>query len=160
MTDRSTSEEATMPRHPGAAADDWDDLLDRIEGLLARAGSATYEQLRKPVGQRFHHIRPAAVVRPTIPRDVTEAVRFAPRRSFPLAVRSGGHDFAGRSTGTGVVIDLTGLNRVTVDGTRVTVGLDRLRRVKAAYDPDGLLSNPAPPVRSSTADSGATHLAD
>lgn len=60
--------------------------------------------------------RPALVVRARTQADVQAAVRAARRHGLPLSVRGGGHDWAGRSLRhDGLVIDLTGVRRVTVD---------------------------------------------
>ena len=51
--------------------------------------------------------------------DVVAAVNLTRTTGVPLAVRAGGHSVAGFSVcDDGVVIDLTGLRRVTVDGER------------------------------------------
>ena len=41
-------------------------------------------------------------------------VRFTAGHGLPAAVRGGGHSFAGQSSTTGVLIDLTPMNRVEV----------------------------------------------
>jgi FAD/FMN-containing dehydrogenase len=58
---------------------------------------------------------------------------------LPVAVRSGGHDFAGRSTGEGVVVDVSPLDTVAVEGERATIGAGaRLGDVYDALDAHGL----------------------
>jgi FAD/FMN-containing dehydrogenase len=116
---------------------DWQDLRDRVSATWL-PGMSEYERQRKPVGQRFHHIRPEAVVHCRSSADVIEAVAFARRTDVPVAVRSGGHDFAGRSTTTGMVIDLSGINSVSVDGGRAAIGAGaRLGDVYRALDQHG-----------------------
>ena len=52
--------------------------------------------------------RPAAVVRPTSRSEVQSALRYAADIGIPVAVRGGGHDWAGRALATGgLVIDLS-----------------------------------------------------
>ena len=65
--------------------------------------------------------RPALIVRCAGARDVARALEFAQNQNLPLAVRGGGHNRAGFSVcDGGVVIDLSGMNRVEVDaGKRV-----------------------------------------
>ncbi|MEQ3552898.1 FAD-binding oxidoreductase [Pseudonocardia nematodicida] len=61
--------------------------------------------------------RPAVVVRCAATADVQAAVRAARRSDVPLSVRGGGHDFWGRGLREGgVVVDLTGMREVRVDG--------------------------------------------
>lgn len=121
----------------GAAGPEWRALHSRVSGVLV-PGMGRYETLRKPAEQRFHHIRPAAVVRCETVLDVATAIACAGRTHIPVAVRSGGHDFAGRSTTTGMVLDLGGMNRISVDGTSVTVGPGaRLADIRGALSPRG-----------------------
>jgi FAD/FMN-containing dehydrogenase len=65
--------------------------------------------------------RPAVIVRCAGAPDVARALEFAQNQNLPLAVRGGGHNRAGFSVcDGGVVIDLSGMNRVEVDaGKRV-----------------------------------------
>jgi FAD/FMN-containing dehydrogenase len=71
---------------------------------------------------RFAGVRPFAVRRCAAPADVAEALARARRNGRPVAVRSGGHCFAGRSSTTGVVIDVSPMSGVRVDGERATIG--------------------------------------
>jgi FAD/FMN-containing dehydrogenase len=58
---------------------------------------------------------PAYVLRPTSVEDVQKAVAYAASSGLPLAVRGGGHAFAGFGTNDGgVVIDLSGLAGVEI----------------------------------------------
>jgi FAD/FMN-containing dehydrogenase len=89
---------------------------------VALPGSARYEAVRRPADPRFHHVRPLAVVRCATAAAVAETIAFVRRAGLPAVLRGGGHDFAGRSTTTGVLIDLTPLHAVTVTGGTVRVG--------------------------------------
>ena len=59
------------------------------------------------------------------PEDVAAAIAAAARR-LPLAVRSGGHYFAGRSSTEGVLIDVSPLRAVAVADGRATIGAGAL----------------------------------
>jgi FAD binding domain/Berberine and berberine like len=54
--------------------------------------------------------------------DVAEAIAFARRSGIEVAVRSGGHDFAGRSSGPGMVLDLTPMHSLEVSDGVATMG--------------------------------------
>ena len=88
--------------------------------------------------------RPALIVRACSPRDVQEAIRVARDRGMRLSVLGGGHDWAGRALcDGGLVIDLAGMRRVTVD-TRARVatvgGGATAADVMAAAAPYGLVA--------------------
>jgi FAD/FMN-containing dehydrogenase len=85
-------------------------------------GSAGYESARTSQIARFDGIRPHAVVRCRSPEDVVQALGLARQKGLPIALRSGGHCFAGRSSTTGLVIDVGGMDEVSVSGGTVTVG--------------------------------------
>ncbi|MFF1823521.1 FAD-binding oxidoreductase [Kribbella sp. NPDC058245] len=67
--------------------------------------------------------RPALVALCTSTADVQEAIAEARERRLPLSVRGGGHDWAGRALRAGgLVIDLTRMRQVSIDGEVATVG--------------------------------------
>jgi FAD/FMN-containing dehydrogenase len=72
-----------------------------------------------------------AVVRCRVPEDIAQALAFA-REGLRVALRSGGHLFAGRSSTTGVVIDVSGMDEVSVSDGTVTVGAGA--RLADVYD--------------------------
>ena len=100
----------------------WRDLGAALKGEVVLPGSPRYDELRKPQIPRFHELRPRAVVLCRTPEDVVEAIAFVRRSDIELAVRSGGHDFAGRSSGPGMVLDLTGLHALEVSDGLAAVG--------------------------------------
>src|SRR5215469_5356422 len=100
----------------------FDALRAAIGGTVLESGDPGYDEARKPALERFHDVEPQAVVRPTSVGDVAETIAFARRSELHLAPRSGGHCFAGRSSTTGIVLDLARMHEVTVDGDTATVG--------------------------------------
>ncbi|MEV0570552.1 FAD-binding protein, partial [Dactylosporangium sp. NPDC050588] len=96
--------------------------LARVVDEVALPGSARFEALRRPADPRFHHVRPLAVVRCGTPAAVAATVAFVREEGLPAVLRGGGHDFAGRSTTTGVVIDLAPMHAVAVGDGTVRVG--------------------------------------
>jgi FAD/FMN-containing dehydrogenase len=100
----------------------WRGLAAALEGEVVRPGSSRYNEVRTPQIARFHDVRPQAVVLCQTPEDVVAAVAFARRSGLELAVRSGGHDFAGRSSGPGMVLDLTPMRSLEVSDGLATVG--------------------------------------
>ena len=93
-----------------------------IDGDVVVPDSPKYEAEIRVFNARFHEVRPQAIVRCANPHDVAEAISFIRRHGLEHAARSGGHSFAGHSTTRGVVIDVSPMRVVSVDGEDVTVG--------------------------------------
>jgi FAD binding domain/Berberine and berberine like len=98
----------------------WRELTEALEGEVVLPGSPRYDEVRKPPIPRFHDVRPQAVVLCRTHVDVVEAIAFARRSGIAVTVRSGGHDFAGRSSGPGMVLDLAAMHSLEVaDGVAI-----------------------------------------
>jgi hypothetical protein len=102
--------------------------MPRTSDAIARqfSGHIAPERVHRPGTRRFRDVtglwngaitkRPDVVVQAVSSRDVESTVRIAAENGLPLAVRSGGHDWAGRSLTTGgVVIDMSLMRNITVD---------------------------------------------
>jgi FAD/FMN-containing dehydrogenase len=98
------------------------ELARAIRGPVFAPSSAAYAQARQPFNTRYESVRPLAVVQPVDVRDVQQIVRWARKRGVRLAARSGGHSYAGYSTTTGVLVDLSRLNAIRLSGGIATVG--------------------------------------
>ncbi|MFI0452643.1 FAD-binding oxidoreductase [Actinomadura sp. 6N118] len=128
----SSDEPRTPPRRPPAAsspvspgptgAADWNALARTLDGRLIRPGDASYARARRLYIPRYDRIRPAGVVYCDNAQDVAECMAFAARQRLPVAVRCGGHNYAGWSTGPGLVIDVSAMSTVEYDGGRAVVG--------------------------------------
>src|SRR4051812_12805745 len=100
----------------------WDGLRGAIEGEVVLPDSANYDRLRTPPMARFRDVRPAAAVRCRTPADVAEALAFARGSRLEVAIRSGGHCFAGGSSTRGMLVDLGPMDGVSLAGEVATVG--------------------------------------
>jgi hypothetical protein len=90
-------------------------LVSQISGHVITPETPDYESARLVFNRAFDR-RPALIVRCAGAPDVARALEFAQNQNLPLAVRGGGHNRAGFSVcDGGVVIDLSGMNRVEVD---------------------------------------------
>jgi FAD/FMN-containing dehydrogenase len=117
----------------------WDSLVREIDGDVALPDSPAYDAARPTFNARFHEVTPKAIVSCASAEDVAQVISFARRRGEPIAPRSGGHSFAGRSSTPGVVIDVTPMRSVSVSDDVATVGAGaRLGEVYAALDANGL----------------------
>ncbi|HXR35535.1 MAG TPA: FAD-dependent oxidoreductase, partial [Candidatus Binataceae bacterium] len=94
-------------RPPVAAGQHW------IRGALAR-----------PNNLRYASVLPAGIVRCKSTTDAAQAILWSREFNVPLIARSGGHSYAGYSTTTGLMLDLSLMNRTSFDPSTgiVTVG--------------------------------------
>jgi FAD/FMN-containing dehydrogenase len=119
---------------------DWDTLRRHLAGDLVLPADADYDRARQAESSEFDAIRPQAVAFCESAADVSTVVRFAGDNTLHTVPRSGGHSFGGYSTTDGVILDVSRMNQVQVNGGTVTVGsgtqqIDAL----AALSPHGLL---------------------
>jgi FAD/FMN-containing dehydrogenase len=97
----------------------------QLKGGLILPTDSGYETARRvffwnPDTER----RPVLVARCVHADDVRYAVEFARRHGLEVAVRGGGHSHMGWSTSNGLVIDLAGMNRVTINAAKHTGRID------------------------------------
>lgn len=130
----------TTSQSAGAAAD-LDALARRVRGRLLRDGSPLYDDARK-VWNLAYDRRPLAMARCADVDDVQRCVAYARRHHIPIAVRGGGHSYAGFGVADGALqIDLAAFNTVTVDRARRVAsvgGGTRIKELLAAILPLGL----------------------
>jgi FAD/FMN-containing dehydrogenase len=113
----------SAPRSSGSPLPpDWSALAHALSGTLVRPADPDYDRVRVLYNTRFDAARPQAVARCTSSADVRACVLFARRYGVPLALRSGGHSYAGYSTGSGLVIDVRPMNTVAIRANDVRVG--------------------------------------
>lgn len=90
-------------------------LRERVRGAVLVRGDIGYEQARAVWNARFDR-HPAMVARCADAEDVVACVAFAREQDMALAVKGGGHDFAGNSAYEGgLLIDLSAMDAVHVD---------------------------------------------
>ena len=71
---------------------------------------------------RFRHLTPEVTRRCATVAEVAHAIAEARERGLEIRVRSGGHCFAGRSSTTGLLIDVEPIHDVELDGHVATIG--------------------------------------
>ncbi|HSK96902.1 MAG TPA: FAD-dependent oxidoreductase, partial [Euzebyales bacterium] len=100
----------------------WGRLDAALAGALLRPGDPAYAQAgRWPVATGDERL-PAAIAVCTVPEDVGRVLAFARRNGLAVAVRGGGHCFAGHSRTDGILIDTSALRQVRVTDGTATVG--------------------------------------
>ena len=100
------------------------ELARSIEGTVVTPGSPAYAHARLLESTRFDAVHPRAIVYCANAPDVVTSVRWARKHGIHIVARAGGHSYGGYSTTTGVVLDVSRLNAVTLssDGRTAVVG--------------------------------------
>ena len=106
----------------------WRTRVHRGDEILAMADALYDLDHSRPAIARYAHVRPAKVVACETPEQVAKTLMTSER----VAIRSGGHSFAGCSTTTGTLIDVSPMNEVRLEGERATIGAGA--RLGAIYD--------------------------
>ena len=135
---RGASPRLSRSTGPGA---DLDALARQVRGRFLRDNSPLYDDARK-VWNLAYDRRPLAMARCEGVDDVRRCVEFARRHSVPIAIRGGGHSYAGFGVADGALqIDLGAFNTVTIDRDRKVAsvgGGTRIKQLLAAILPLGL----------------------
>ncbi|WP_084963064.1 FAD-binding oxidoreductase [Thermoactinospora rubra] len=114
------------------------EFRDALDGESFSPGSPGYEAIRRPADPAYREVRPRLVVLCRSVSDVRRAIAHAAATGDRLVPRGGGHCFAGRSSTDGIVLDLSGLDGISVTGRVATIGAGaRLGQVYAALHAHG-----------------------
>jgi FAD/FMN-containing dehydrogenase len=113
---------------------DWSTLGKSLKGTLIRPDSPQYVAARQLFDPRFDNVRPAAIAYSTAPGDVQACLAFARRFNLSFTTRAGGHSYAGYSTSTGIVIDVTRMSAITVNTDAATATIGAGARLIDVYD--------------------------
>lgn len=99
----------------------WSALGKSLDGQLIRASDAAYATARRLYNTRYDTLKPSAIAYVKHPSDIAECLAFARRHATPVAIRSGGHSYAGWSSGNGkLIIDVSALAKVAAPSGGVT----------------------------------------
>jgi FAD/FMN-containing dehydrogenase len=91
------------------------ELADSLRGNLLLPGNPGYDEARRVLNASIDK-HPALVVQPAGAADIQNAVTFARERKLLVAVKCGGHSYAGKSTcDKGLQIDLSTFRHCRVD---------------------------------------------
>lgn len=103
-------------------------LSSRLKGRLLLPGSQPFLASAAPFDSFVDFGPPVAIVEARSNADVVAGIDYSRTTKTSIAIRSGGHNYAGYSTTDGLLISVAGLNRITVDASlkRVTVGAGTL----------------------------------
>lgn len=120
----------TVQEHAATAR--WEHLAASLQGALLLPGTIAYDEAAKTARPQPNAPQPQAIVRAASADDVATAIRFGRDHGIQTVPRCGGHCYAGRSTTAGLLIDVGPMNRIELNGTRVTAGAGA--RLGGIYD--------------------------
>lgn len=125
------------------AAGDLAGLSRQVRGRFLTSADAGYDDARQ-VWNKVYDRRPLAMARCADVDDVRRCVEFARRHALPIAIRGGGHSYAGWGVADGALqVDLGALDRVTVDPHRRIAsvgGGTRIKQLLASSYAQGLIT--------------------
>jgi FAD/FMN-containing dehydrogenase len=108
----TTSTTATGPLDASA----WNQLASSLSGHLVLPSDAAYAVDCQLFDFRYDNIHPAGIAYCATPDDVARSIAFARQYDLTPTPRAGGHSYAGYSTGTGLVVDVTLMASVSPQG--------------------------------------------
>jgi FAD/FMN-containing dehydrogenase len=111
---------AGIPWPSGASTVDWSRL--RLDGDLVLPADPAYPTAKQLDSGYYDSVNPAAIAYCVNAQDVQTCLMFAQDNDITVAVRSGGHSAAGYSTTTGLVLDVSRLDGVTIGSSTVQLG--------------------------------------
>ncbi|TML77939.1 MAG: FAD-binding oxidoreductase [Actinobacteria bacterium] len=99
-------------------------LARELRGPVYAPGSRGYERTHRIVNLRYAGVDPLGVAQPETVADVKACVRWGHRYGVRLVPRSGGHSYAGYSTGRGALqVDMRRMAAVRLDGASGTAAV-------------------------------------
>ncbi|QWB24685.1 MULTISPECIES: FAD-binding oxidoreductase [Streptomyces] len=120
---RATARTAATGTKSNVTAANWSALARDLDGALVRPGDSAWTTARQLYNTRFDSLKPAAVAYVDHPDDIRTALAYARAHSLRVAIRNGGHSYAGWSSGDGrLIVDVSKLNRVRASGSTAVVG--------------------------------------
>ncbi|MCM8552540.1 FAD-binding oxidoreductase [Streptomyces sp. STCH 565 A] len=110
------------PNTPSAPAT-WAALAKSLDGRLLRPGDDAWPTAHRLYNTRFDTLKPTAVAYAAHADDIRTALSYARAHRVPVAIRNGGHSYAGWSSGDGrLIIDVSELSRVRASSGEAVVG--------------------------------------
>ncbi|MCI3241485.1 FAD-binding oxidoreductase [Streptomyces spinosisporus] len=121
----SSSSTGTSIRSTGAVAApaNWTALAHDLDGSLVRPGEANWAAAHQLYNTRFDNLKPAAVAYVAHADDIRTTLAYARAHHLQVAIRNGGHSYAGWSSGNGkLIVDVSKLKQIRVSGGQAVVG--------------------------------------
>ncbi len=123
---------------PMSHAPAWTELAHALQGVLLLPGADDFAKRASPWALQYASTLPQGIAQCASEADVRTCLQWAQANTIPLVARSGGHSYAGYSTTTGLMIDVSAINAVAIDrstGVATLGGGARNKNVYAACRP-------------------------
>lgn len=118
---------------PDSRALPWLELAQSLQGPLLMPGAPDFEAKARPWALQYASTLPQGIAQCLGEADVQACLQWAQAYRVPLVARSGGHSYAGYSTTTGLMVDVSAMNRVEIDGVTGIARLGGGARNKHVY---------------------------
>jgi FAD/FMN-containing dehydrogenase len=106
-----------------SAAANWTALARDLDGPLIRPGDTQWPAAHQLYNTRFDTLKPAAIAYVANTDDIRTALSYARAHNIHIAIRNGGHSYAGWSSGNGrLILDVSKLNKIRTSGGEAVVG--------------------------------------
>lgn len=135
-TQKTSSSSSTTTSRPTVGppdASDWDTLSRSLSGSLVRPSDPGYPTALQLFDPTYDTISPQAIAYCESASDVVSCLAFVQDHAVAFSTRSGGHSYAGYSTSTGLVIDVTRQNSVELDSSAQTASIGAGSRLVDIY---------------------------
>ncbi|MFJ8505974.1 FAD-binding oxidoreductase [Streptomyces avermitilis] len=104
-------------------AANWTALARDLDGALVRPGDRSWPAAHQLYNTRFDSLKPAAVAYVAHADDLRTTMAYARAHGVKVAIRNGGHSYAGWSSGNGrLILDVSKLNKTRASGGTAVVG--------------------------------------
>lgn len=118
---------------PTSRASAWNELAKSLQGPLLMPGAPDFATKAWPWALQYASTLPRGIARCAGEADVQACLQWAQAYKVPLVARSGGHSYAGYSTTTGLMVDVSAMHRVEIDGATGIAQLGGGARNKHVY---------------------------
>ncbi|MEU6381036.1 FAD-binding oxidoreductase [Streptomyces sp. NPDC046909] len=116
-----TSNRTSAAATPAPA--NWTALARDLDGTLIRPGEANWPAAHQLYNTRFDNLKPAAVAYIAHADDIRTTLAYAKAHGLTVAIRNGGHSYAGWSSGNNrLIVDVSRLNTIRASGGSAVVG--------------------------------------
>ncbi|MGW1889800.1 FAD-binding oxidoreductase [Streptomyces sp. NPDC002004] len=106
-----------------ASAANWKALAKDLDGILVRPGDGAWPTAHQLYNTRFDNLKPAGVAYVAHADDIRTTLSYARAHHIPVAIRNGGHSYAGWSSGDNrLIIDVSKLSKIRASAGEAVVG--------------------------------------